>query len=167
MTERDRQPQPGAHVVLGAVSADARPPLPSWPAGTVNVLCTVDEDGVPHAIPVSTARPTSRREVVLALAPGRGSLARLRARPSVALAVLAGGDLAFTVRGHARVVAEQLPGAEGVAAVAIDVDTVDDHDLPTFAIEAGVGWRWTDPDAEERDRTTRDALERLGRRSPG
>jgi hypothetical protein len=96
--------------------------------------------------------------VLLALAPRRESLARLRADPRVALTILGAGDVAVTAHGTARVVAESLPGAEGVAAVALDVDEIQDHGQPTFAIEDGVRWRWTDRDAEARDAAVRAAL---------
>ena len=94
----------------------------------------------------------------------RGSLARLRADPRVALTVLAGPDLAFTAHGTAAVVADPLPGAEAVAAVAITrPDAVRRHERPTFAIEAGVAWRWTDAQALERDGAVRAALLALPR----
>ncbi len=131
--------------------------LPDWPAGTVCVLATTAADG-PHAIPVSTAVPVGDARIVLALARSRGSLARLRADPRVALAVLAGPDLAFTAHGTAAVAAEALPGAEAVAGVAITVADVARHERPTFAIDAGVAWRWTDAEALERDGAVRAAL---------
>lgn len=99
------------------------------------------------------------RTVLLALASGRRSLERLRAHPAVALVILAGGDVALTVYGTARVVDETL--TEGVVAVAIDASRVQDHRRPEFAIEAGVRWRWTDSAASERDAEVRAALERI------
>lgn len=133
------------------------PVLDAWPAGTVAILSTVGDRGEPHAIPVATARVAGRGRVLLGLAPGRGSLARLRARPEVALAVIAGGA-AFTAHGSATVLAEDLAG---VAVVAVAVESVQDHRQPTFEIEAGVRWRWTDGQARERDTAVRAALEDL------
>ncbi len=135
--------------------------IPSWPPGTVCVLGTVGDDG-PHAIPVSAAVRASDERVLLGLARGRGSLARLRARPDVTLAVLAPG-VAVTLQGRASVVAERLPGAEAVAAVALDVVRVHDHGRPSFVVEAGAAWRWTDEEARRRDAATRAALEALAR----
>jgi hypothetical protein len=114
--------------------------------------------GAPHAIPVSTAVRAGGRRILLALAPRRESLARLRADPRAALTILAAGDVAVTAHGVARVVAESLPGAEGVVAVALDVESIQDHGQPTFAIEDGVRWRWTDEDAARRDAAVRAAL---------
>jgi hypothetical protein len=136
--------------------------LPDWPSGTVAILATAGE--TPHAIPVSAAIRASPRHALIALAGSRGSLARLRADPRVSLAIIA-EDVAVTAHGRARV----LDGAliEGVVAVEIEVDDVQDHDRPTFAIEAGVRWRWTDAEAERRDAAVRAALARLAERRAG
>lgn len=134
--------------------------LPDWPAGTVCVLATTGDDG-PHAIPVSTAQRAGDARIVLALARTRGSLARLRRDPRVALTVVAGPDLAFTAHGRASVAADPLPGAEAVVAVTIAVDAVARHERPTFAIDAGVTWRWTDAEALERDDAVRLGLAAL------
>jgi hypothetical protein len=128
--------------------------LPAWPEGTVAVLSTGGGD--PHAIPVSTAVRRGPRTVVLALALRRESLVRLRAEPACALTVLATG-VAFTAHGNATVVAEM----ERVAAVRLDVESIKDHRQPTFAIEGGVAWRWTDADAERADAAVREALRAL------
>jgi len=120
-----------------------------WPPGTVAILSTAG----PHAIPVSTAVRAGPDAVLLALGPNRGSLARLHEEPSCALAVIAEG-VAVTLRGRATVVGE----AAGTVAVRIDVEAADDHSQPTFAIDAGVRWHWTDADAQRRDAEVRSAL---------
>ena len=132
--------------------------LPEWPAETVAILATAGE--APHTIPVSAAIRAGPRHVLLALAASRRSLARLRADERVALTIVA-ADVAVTAHGRARVIEEAL--VEGVAAVEIEVDAVQDHDRPTFTIESGVRWRWTDPEAERRDAEVRAALARLAR----
>ena len=120
--------------------------LPDWPQGTVAILTTAGE--VPHAIPVSTALRVGPRTAIFGLARRRESLARLRADPRVALTVLAAGDVAFTAHGRAAVLDEV---AEGVVAVRLDVDRVQEHGQPTFVIDDGVVWHWTDKAAEERN----------------
>ena len=128
--------------------------LPDWPDGTVAVLTT--GGGKPHAIPVSTALRAGPRSIVLGLAVRRESLTRLRAEPHCALTILAPG-LAFTALGRAWVVDE----GERIAAVRIAVDRIQDHDQPTFAIDEGVRWHWTDADAERADAAVREALREL------
>jgi Pyridoxamine 5'-phosphate oxidase len=133
--------------------------LPDWPPGTVTILATAGE--TPHAIPVSTAIRAGPRHALIGLATSRTSLARLRADPRVSLAILSEG-LAVTAHGRARVLDETL--VEGVVAVEIEVHEVQDHDRPTLTVEAGVRWRWTDPDAARRDGEVRAGLARLAER---
>jgi hypothetical protein len=137
--------------------------LPAWTPGAVAILTTVAESGQPHAIPVSTALAAGPGRVLLALASARGSLRRLCEAPRVALAVLDEGNVAFTAHGTARVVEDPLEGVEGVVAVAVEVDSIQDHRQPTFEVEAGVRWRWTDEAARSRDAAVRAGLERLAR----
>jgi hypothetical protein len=132
--------------------------LPDWPPGTVTILATAGES--PHAIPVSAAIRAGRRHVLLGLAASRRSLARLRADGRVSLAIVT-GEVAVTAHGRARVVEEEL--VEGVVAVEIEVDAVQDHDRPTLTVESGIRWRWTDPAAERRDAEVHAALARLAR----
>jgi hypothetical protein len=135
--------------------------LPHWEPGTPAVLST--GAGAPHAIPVSTALRAGPRRVVLALALRRESLRRLRHDPRCALTVLAAGDVAFTAHARARVVADPMAASERVAAVALDVEEIQDHRQPDFVIGAGVAWTWTDAAAAERDAAIRGALAELAR----
>ena len=130
--------------------------LPEWPPGTVTILAT--GGGSPHAIPVSAALRAGPAVALVGLAPSRESLARLRSEPRAALVVLAAVDLAFTAHGRAAVVDELV---DGVVAVRLDVESVQDHRQPTFVIEEGVRWRWTDERAAERDAGVRRALRAL------
>jgi hypothetical protein len=134
--------------------------LPEWPPGTVTILATAGNP--PHAIPVSAAVRAGPRRALIGLAASRDSLVRLRADPLVSLAIVC-EDVAVTAYGRARVL-DDAPLAEGVVAVVIEVDRVQDHDRPTFAIEGGVRWRWTDADASRRDADVRAALARLAAR---
>lgn len=133
--------------------------LPEWEPGTVAVLSV--GGGSPHAIPISTAVRAGPRTVVLALALRRESLARLRRDPRCALTVMAAGNIAVTAHGRATIVEEPMVVSDRVAALRIDVEAIQDHGQETFAIEDGARWRWTDPEAERRDREIRAALSRL------
>jgi hypothetical protein len=130
--------------------------LPEWEPGTVAILSVAG--GAPHAIPVSTALRAGPCRVLLALARRRETLARLRDDPRAALTIVAAGDVAVTAHGIAEVVAEQLEPVPAVAAVALTVERVQDHGQPRFEIEAGVRWRWTDPEAARQDEEVRAAL---------
>ncbi len=126
--------------------------LPDWPEGTVAVLSTVG----PHAIPVSTATRSGDATIHLALAHKRDSLARLREDPRCALTILAAG-VAVTAYARATVADED----DRVAYLRLDVESVEDHDQPTFELTAGVSWHWTDDGAEAGDADVRERLRAL------
>ena len=135
--------------------------LPAWPPGTAAVLST--GAGAPHAIPVSTAVRAGDRLIHFALSRRRESLERLREDPRCTLTLLAEGDVAFSALGRARVVEDPMAVSDRVAALALDVEAIQDHFQPRFPIEAGVRWHWTDPDAARADAEIRAALAALGR----
>jgi Pyridoxamine 5'-phosphate oxidase len=118
--------------------------LPEWPRPTIAVLATIDE--APHAIPVSTPVRAGDQAILLSLHRSRDSLARLRERPHVALLFLAEGNVAFTARGTARVVEEEMTDWPDYAAVEVAVSDVDDHRQDTFTVEAGIDRKWIDED---------------------
>ncbi len=131
--------------------------LPDWPDGTVTILATTG--GGPHAIPVSAAVRAGPRSILIALGAGRKSLARLRADPAVALAVLSEGNVALTAYGTSRELEAEMP--DGVVAVAIEVESIQDHSREAFKIDRGVGFHWTDEAAQRRDDDVRAALQRI------
>ena len=65
-----------------------------------------------------------------------------------------GGDATVHL---ATVVAED----DRLAYLRLDVHEVQDHDQPTFELDDGVRWHWTDGDAEAGDTRVRDRLRRL------
>jgi hypothetical protein len=143
-----------------AVTVPLMPTLPEWPSRTIAILSTV-EDG-PYAIPVSAPLRAGDRRILLSLHRDRGSLARLRRRPEVALTVLAEGDVAFTARGRARVVEEPMASGPDYAAIAIDVEQVDDHRQTAFRVDSGVGREWVDEGEQRALRDRVAALRELG-----
>ena len=135
--------------------------LPEWPVSTASVLATVDADGAPHAIPVSTAHRAGPRRIVFALGPSRGSYARLQADARATMLVMA-ADVAFSAEGTVRVVAEPLDPDGRVHGFELSVETIWDHNGPTFGMDEGVRWHWTDEDAKQGDDAAHAALEQLG-----
>jgi len=94
--------------------------------------------------------------VHFALGLRRESLARLREDPRCTLTLMAEG-VAVTALGTASVVEER----ERVAFVRLDVEAVQDHGQPTFELQGGVRWQWTDDAAASTDATIRAALQKL------
>lgn len=134
--------------------------LPELPPGTVVILATVGGAG-PAAIPVSAVVREGPRVLLLGLAARRGSLARLREEPRVALSV-GGPGFCVEVVGEALVAADPLPGAEGMVAVRVVADGIRDVRGRATEVDAGMLWRWTDAAADARHRVVMAALARLG-----
>src|SRR6478752_948819 len=122
-------------------------PLPEWPEKTIAVLSTQNEEV--HAIPITAPLRIGDRQILLRLKRCRQSLARLREHPKVALTIFGKGNLAFTARGPARVVQEPMLGAPAFAAIAIDVENIDDHRQREFAVDSGVTLDWTNERTEQ------------------
>lgn len=133
--------------------------LPAFPPGLVATLATVDADG-PAAIPVSALHRTADDRVLLALAPHRASLARLRTDPRVALLMVAEG-FAVSARGTARVVADPLPGATFVVGVSVGVTEVRDALGERTLVHAGIAWGWRDDGSAARHEAVLRALRGL------
>jgi oxalate decarboxylase len=148
-------------VVVGPARERAHPvKLPHWPEGSIAVLSTMDE--TPHAIPVTAPVRADDRRILLSLKRDRASLTRLRERPQVALSLLAEGNEAFTARGRAHIAQEPMARAPEFAAVAIDVEQIDDHRQTAEIVESGVGVRWTDENGPRALRERVGALRELG-----
>jgi hypothetical protein len=123
------------------------------------VLSTVDRGA--YAIPVSAPLRTEDGRILIGLNRDRGSLARLREQPHVALTILADGDIALTARGRARIVEEPIATAHDYAAVAIDVEQIDDHRQAAFVVGSGAGRRWVDELEQQALRKRVEALNEL------
>ena len=131
-------------------STDTVGTLSQWPVRTIAILTTLGDDE-PHAIPVSAPVRAGDHRILVSLHRTRDSLQRLRERPRVAITILAADNVAFTARGPAHVIQEPMSTAPDYAAIAIDVEQIDDHRHPAFQVQAGVARDWL-------DETERDAL---------
>jgi Pyridoxamine 5'-phosphate oxidase len=128
-------------VVAFQQQSPKRRPLPEWPQKTIAVLSTQNEEV--HAIPITAPLRIGDRQILLRLKRCRESLARLREHPKVALTIFGKGNLAFTARGSARVVQESMVVAPMFAAVAINVENIDDHRQRDLVVDSGVSLDWT------------------------
>jgi hypothetical protein len=133
--------------------------LPEWPGRTIAVLSTVDPD--PYAIPISAPQRAGDHRVLFNLRRDRGSLDRLRRRPQVAITLLTEGDIALTARGRARILEESMASGPDYAAVAVDVEHIDDHRQLAFTVESGVDRRWVDEGEQRALRARVEALREL------
>lgn len=134
--------------------------LPDWPTETIAVLGTAGQETL-HAIPVSAPLRMENHRILLSLHRSRGSLARLREHPRVALTILSQGNIAATAQGRACIVQEWMPRAPDYAAVVIDVERIDDHRQAAFIVESGIARQWVDEDEQRALRERVEALREL------
>lgn len=163
-TARRQEQSPVDPPAAEAAGHPELPVLPEWPQDTIAVLVTAGP-GL-HAIPVSWPLRAGDHRILLSLRINRGSLARLRENGEVALVILGGDNVALTAYGTARIVADPMPEADDYVAVALDIDTIDDHRQGAFLVEAGIQ-RTVIDEAEldylrARFATLREISERLG-----
>jgi hypothetical protein len=71
------------------------------------------------------------------------------------------GDIALTARGRARILEESMASGHDYAAVAVDVEHIDDHRQPAFTVESGVDRRWVDEGEQRALRARVEALREL------
>ena len=128
-------------IVVSQQQSLKRKPLPEWPEKTIAVLSTQNEEV--HAIPITAPLRIGDRRILLRLKRCRESLARLREHPKVALTIFGTGNLAFTARGPARIVQESMVRAPAFAAIAIDVENIDDHRQRDLVVDSGVSLDWS------------------------
>ena len=134
-------------ILVGSQQQCRKPkPLPEWPDKTIAVLST--ENGEVHAIPITAPLRVGDRRILFRLKRCRESLTRLREHPKVALTIFGKGNLAFTARGPAHVVQDPMVLAPAFAAIAIDVENIDDHRQREFAVDSGVSLDWTNERTE-------------------
>ena len=113
--------------------------------------------------PVLTALRAGPLRIVFALARGRGSLARLRDDPRVALTLVGARQRRdHRVRCCLSSVRESLAVEENVAAVALSVERIADHARNDSQVIAGVRWRRLDARSGARDEQILRELRSIG-----
>jgi len=112
--------------------------------GLVSLVATAGPRG-PDLAPVSLLRFAATDRLLLGLAHDRTTLANVRAGSRAAVSVILPPDLALTVAGEARVIADRL-SAEHVAAVEVAIDSVKDDRHPAATLLTRLEYRWEDPE---------------------
>jgi hypothetical protein len=146
------------YVIGSVVPAGAFERLRAAP-GLVAMVATAGPRG-PDVAPVSLVRFASAGRVLLGLAHDRTTLANVRSGSRAAISVILPPDVALTVAGDARVVAERLT-AEHVAAVEVAVDTVKDDRHPAATLLTRLEYRWEEADRAAIDEALLEDLDRL------
>jgi len=122
---------PEAFAALSRAGATANP---------IVIVATVDADGSPHTAPFGSLRALSPRRLRLGCGREHDTYANLVRDGRVVVSLLAPPKVAVSIRGHARVVREQMRILDTDAVIEIAIEQVkDDADVGTeFELTSGV-----------------------------
>ncbi len=131
-----------------AASSQIAPELPlevfeAWhkPDRAINpiaIVATTDPDGAPHTAPFGSLRAMTPQVLRLATARYHQTYLNLCRDPRVTVALLSPPNIAVSVRGHARVVKEEMTAYHQGAVIDIDIEEVKNDMVRSLVIETPV-----------------------------
>ena len=106
----------------------------------ITIVATVDPDGTVRTAPFGSLRAVTPRLLRLACNRHHDTYANLCRDGRASVALLAPPNIAVSIRGHARVVKEQMDIGEHLAVIEIDVEEVKNDMMRRGAIESAIGF---------------------------
>lgn len=132
-------------------------------AGTVAVLATFSEKGIPHTTPVNTLFPKGRESILLSIHKDHTGYHNMVWQKKVMLCFLDGGDVAYSILGRAGVVRAPSLVHPLVNIVRIDIIDIKCDRSAICKIDKGVSVSFTRPEAEELQKALLDELKELAK----
>jgi hypothetical protein len=117
---------------------------PNRAINPITIVATVDSDGSPRTAPFGSLRAITPKLLRFACGNYHDTYSNLCRNGQVCVAVLAPPNIAASIRGHARVVKEQMVAARHLVLVEIDVEEVKNDMMRRGIIESAIGF--TPPD---------------------
>jgi hypothetical protein len=109
------------------------------------VIATVDEDGFPRTAPYGIFRALDRKTLRVGIGPSKRTYANIIRDDKVMVCVLAEGNIALGIRGHAHVIKERMESYHfPVVMVEIDILEVKSDALTWVPITQGIRVQLTD-----------------------
>jgi flavin reductase (DIM6/NTAB) family NADH-FMN oxidoreductase RutF len=102
------------------------------------IVATLDPDGTPHTAPFGSLRAITPRLLRLGTWRGHNTYATLCRDARVAVTMIAPPDIAVSIRGHARVVREQMSADEHYAIIEVDIKEVKNDVTGALVIESAI-----------------------------
>lgn len=104
----------------------------------VTIVATVDPDGTPRTAPFGSVRAVTPRLLRMLSLRFHDTYANLCRDGRVSVAVVEPPDIALSIRGRARVVKEQMDGAEYYSILEIDIDEVKNDMVRSIIVDSGI-----------------------------
>lgn len=113
------------------------------------VVSTVDDDGYPRGAPVSLFYALDDKTMLVGVQ-NRSQTYKNSVRESkIALTFISGGDLAFTIRGKARVFKEQMKSSKFIGILVVDVEFVKSDVAVDVEVTEGIKLKVRSPEWKE------------------
>ena len=131
--------------------------------GTVGILATFSEKGLPHTTPIQCIYPKGLESILISIHKDHAGYHNMVWQKKVMVCFLGEGNVAYSVLGRAGVV--QAPSRVHPLMNVVRIDIIDiksDRSVLT-RVESGVRWSYTSSEAEELTTSLLDELKELSK----
>lgn len=102
------------------------------------IVSTVTPDGKPHALPIGLINAMDSRTIRMGFLVGHQSLKNIKQNKNTFITVIDGPDIAFGIKGTAKVIKEPMEGSPVMSMVEFKVEQVKSDTTPTAVVEQGI-----------------------------
>lgn len=117
--------------------------------GTVGVLATFSESGLPHTTPIQCIYPKGQESILISIHKDHTGYLNMVWQKKVMMCFLDEGNVAYSVLGRAGVVRAPSQVHPLMNIVRIDIIDIKSDRSVLTRVDAGVKWSYTSPEAEE------------------
>jgi hypothetical protein len=130
---------------------------------TVGVLATFSDKGLPHTTPVQFLYPKGSEGILLSIHKEHQGYINMVWQKKVMLSILDADNVAYSILARAGVVRAPSLVHPLMNIVRLDVIEIKSDRSPLCAVDSGVRWSYTSPDAQELSIALMDELKELSR----
>lgn len=117
--------------------------------GTVGILATFSEKGLPHTTPLQCIYPKGRESILISIHKDHTGYHNMVWQKKVMMCFLDEGNVAYSVLGRAGVVRAPSEVHPLMNIVRIDIIDIKSDRSVLTRVDSGVKWSYTSPEAEE------------------
>ncbi len=117
--------------------------------GTVGILATFSESGLPHTTPIQCIYPKGQESILISIHKDHTGYLNMVWQKKVMMCFLDEGNVAYSVLGRAGVVRAPSQVHPLMNIVRIDIIDIKSDRSVLTRVDAGVKWSYTSPEAQE------------------
>src|SRR5437870_5605976 len=131
--------------------------------GTVGILATFSESGLPHTTPIQCIYPKGQESILISIHKDHTGYLNMVWQKKVMMCFLDEGNVAYSVLGRAGVVKAPSMVHPLMNVVRIDIIDIKSDRSVLTRVDTGVRWSYTSAEAEELSNSLLDELKELSR----